>query len=495
MNFPAVRFLFVVFTVALVELPLLANNQTDTYSPILPSTSLPFRLEIVPVHRPGLPTLHSFTAAEHDGKWLLIAGRTNGLHGFSNIGIENFPTQYQNEDAWVVDPVTGQTWQRHLGELGAGLSTDVIASLSVTNSEFAQIGNDLYIVGGYGATSSGEFITFDTLSQIDVAGMVDWVQGGTSSAASQIQQLHDPLFKVAGGALHELGGALRLSFGQDFNGTYIPGRSGAYTHEIRSFEVVDTEAFEISEISRTLPKSSFRRRDLNVIPTVSAAAGGEVEYQLVALAGVFTRFVGAWTVPVEFDGSGEPRTDDPITEVTFRQSMNIYHSAKAGFYSAASDTFYEALFGGITFETFDAATGQVLQDSDMPFTNQVAVVSRHGGTYQQHWLGEMPELFDQDGNRLRFGANAEFLPAAHNTAYAHDIFDLDALEDGALLGHVFGGIVANAPHTFGVPGAVTAASDQLFEVRYRMVPEPAAGTIPVVFYLLVLMRHGCRRQR
>ena len=30
----------------------------------------------------SLPTLQSFASGTYDGKWVLLAGRTNGLHGF-----------------------------------------------------------------------------------------------------------------------------------------------------------------------------------------------------------------------------------------------------------------------------------------------------------------------------------------------------------------------------------------------------------------------------
>jgi hypothetical protein len=46
------------------------------------------------------------------GEWVLIGGRTNGLHNFTNKGIENFPPAHQNDRIWVYDPVRDRSWSR-----------------------------------------------------------------------------------------------------------------------------------------------------------------------------------------------------------------------------------------------------------------------------------------------------------------------------------------------------------------------------------------------
>jgi len=61
----------------------------------------------------GLPGLHSFAAATHEGKWLFIGGRIDGMHQKFNA----FGTSSANQQIQVVDPVTGQLWQRPLSEL------------------------------------------------------------------------------------------------------------------------------------------------------------------------------------------------------------------------------------------------------------------------------------------------------------------------------------------------------------------------------------------
>ena len=45
---------------------------------------------------PGLPGLHSFAFATHEGEWLLIGGRQDGMHpkfgGFGNVQITDVKT-------------------------------------------------------------------------------------------------------------------------------------------------------------------------------------------------------------------------------------------------------------------------------------------------------------------------------------------------------------------------------------------------------------------
>ena len=66
-----------------------ADNQTTDLSPIQMG-GLPYNIGVQAYDfgSADLPTLQSFAAGEYDGKWVLIAGRTNGLHGFTNSGAE-----------------------------------------------------------------------------------------------------------------------------------------------------------------------------------------------------------------------------------------------------------------------------------------------------------------------------------------------------------------------------------------------------------------------
>ena len=94
----------------------LAENQTPTVSPVNVGSSYPYQigLRTYDFGAAAVPTLQSFAAGVYDGKWVLLAGRTNGIHGFTQSGGQNFPPAAQNKDVWVIDPVTKQSWRRSL---------------------------------------------------------------------------------------------------------------------------------------------------------------------------------------------------------------------------------------------------------------------------------------------------------------------------------------------------------------------------------------------
>ncbi len=350
-----------------------------------------------------------------------------------------------------------------------------IASLTPANTQFYQSGESLYVTGGYGADDTGAFVTFDTLSAINVPALGDWVVDGTGAAADSIRQIHDPLVKVTGGDMYNVGGRTQLVFGQDYEGAYRPGVNGEYTSQVRSFDIVDDGvSLSIANAASTTPEEEYRRRDLNIFPVLRPTSGGPEEGLLV-LSGVFTPTNGAWTVPVEVDASGNPSMADPTNPDTFKQGFNGYHSAKLGLYSETSGAMHEVLFGGISLQYLDEATDMVVTDNNLPFVNDITSVMIDGdGNYSQHHLGYFPELTDLEGNLIRFGANSEFLPAAGLAAFGNGVIDLDAITGETVLGHIFGGLAANAPHTRVSPSTLSSASNQVFEIVLIPVPEPGA---------------------
>ena len=459
--------------------PGFAANQTDTVTTIQLNSQLPYRVELQPYDfgAAPLPTLHSYAAGQFDGKWVLIAGRTNGLHGFTQVAASNFPPQFQNKDVWVIDPVTKQSWSRSLEDMSAGLTQEELNSLTQANNQFYQRGNRLYMTGGYGfqLNAGGTPLngTFDKLTAIDLGGIVDWVTNGTGTAKSHIRQTSDPLFRVTGGAMYEIDGRSHLVFGQNFQGNYTPNTNGIYTNQVRSFNIVDDGAtLAIANPTSTTPDPNYRRRDLNVFPVLRTDPGDQLENGLVVLSGVFTPTNGAWTVPVEVDALGNPTMDDPNDPAAFKQGFNGYHSAKLGLFSEATGAMHELLFGGISLQSLDQL-GQVATDANLPFVNDVtSVVIDAAGNYSQHWMGRFPELTDESGKQLRFGANSEFLLSDGIETFDNGVLKLDNITAPTAVGYIFGGIAANGPHTRGVPGVTSAASNTIFRVVLVPVPEP-----------------------
>ena len=261
---------------------------------------------------------------------------------------------------------------------------------------------------------------------------------------------------------------------------------------MRSFNVVDDGTdLSIENVTTTPEVDAYRRRDLNVYPVIRPGTGQQEG--LVVLSGVFTESFGAWTVPVEIDAQGQPTMADPESEDTFKQGFNGYHSAKLGLYSATADEMHELLFGGISLQFYDPATGSVQTDPRLPFVNDItSVVIAPDGSYSQHYVGEFPEIADATNERLRFGANAEFFRAEGIAAYANGVIDLDAITETTTLGFIYGGLTANGPHTRGFPNVVSSASNTIFEVVFEPVPEP---TTLLLCWVPMVMAVLCRRQR
>lgn len=455
-------------------------DQTTTFSMVTPWDG-PFTMALseYDMGTASMPTLQSFASAVYgpNKEWVLLAGRTNGLHGFNGSGIDNFPPKYQNTDVWVVDPITQQTWSRSLDE--AGLTEAEIDSLSATNTLSHQDGDTLFVVGGYVYDrGANDFTTYNALSAIHLPSLVNWVKTpGVALDANAILQVagaeatdqsyEGGFFAVTGGSMQELDGRYFLVFGQNFEGPYTPGTNGAYTSQVRGFDIsydFASGALSYDNVSVSPSggdPSQFRRRDLNVFPILSPSESGMVE-SVSVLAGVFYNGNAVWTVPVDVGADGVPVMVDPVTHPdVFKQAMNHYESAKIGLYDPGLGVMTEILLGGISANTFDTRVDGLVYDSSYGFTNQITAVVRNAdGNLNQQYLGEFPVVRDGNDKRLYFGANAQFFAATGVGLLPGEIIDVSALTNETVIGYVFGGIAADQPNR-----GHTVASPMIFEVR------------------------------
>ncbi len=452
-------------------------NQTVNTTPVLQPDSLPFKINIV-LSDFQLPSdnlegigLQSFVSASCEGKWLLLAGRTNGLHGFDTVGA-NFPPRRQNTLIYVIDPNKKSVITRSLTDSGSGLTQDQIDTLSVTAAEYYQIGNTLYMVGGYGVESAtGVFSTKLTLTAIDIPGLIAWVENSNSkkTAKQSIRQTSHPLLQVTGGYLtqanpHE---PFLLIFGQNFIGAYTPDSNGLYTEQVRPFNIIDNgKTLYVLPLAQFDQNPNYRRRDLNVIPIVQQGSRS-LDFGYVALSGVFTIAGGVWTVPVWIDVKGESYMPDPTNPNTFAQGMNNYISARAELFSKATNEMYCILMGGISYYTY--ANGIFTPDAIIPFTNNVTTLKiDSSGNFSQYIMENeypfIPAQFTNPGNELLFGASARFIPTNNLSAFSNGVFSLDELaSEPVLLGYIVGGIQSTLPNTADSLGE-TAASPYIFSV-------------------------------
>jgi len=448
-----------------------AQHQTALNPPLVGGT-LPYSIALreISLAPAPIPTLHSVAAGKWNGHWVLLAGRTAGLHGLT--GQNAFDPQYENRSVWVIDPVNRQSWSKSLLETNpaSGLAADVVDSLSSVNTQFHQTGDRLVVVGGYGYKRSvADHKTYDTITFIDLPGLVGWVKQAagseTTQAANHIRQIRNTYFQVTGGSLEKLHGEYQLVMGQNYDGRYRPFFNGVYTRQVRRFQVAEGSSgptVPVESMLATPPQDAYRRRDLNVATVLEAGSvAGEYLERAVVYSGVFTTDNGVWTVPVAIAPGGVVTMDDPLAPGTLRQGFQIYHSAKVGLFHRATREMHMVMFGGITILERDAATGNFTLDNQAPFTNQCGtVIRRADGSFRQHFLPtRFPLILTTDNKELRFGANAEFFPATSVPTLHPKVIDLAAIRGETVIGHIFGGIVADAGN-----GGNTGASGRVFEV-------------------------------
>lgn len=445
-----------------------ADNQTPTVSPIFPSNELPFRIQIEQANF-SLPNgFHSGAQAQHKGKWLFITGRTNGLHGF-DPGNNNFPPSEQNKIVYVVDPVNEVVLSRSLEDPSSGLTPTQVDLLSVTSPQSYQSKDTLYITGGYGVDSStGLFSTKDTLTAINIPGLIHWVTNPAvgETAVQYIRQISNPIFQVTGGFMTQIGKhPTLLVFGQNFTGFYHDDSNGDYTEQVRRFHIIDDEVTLRVNIEPSKPKHrdpSFRRRDLNVVPIISK----NESQKLVAFSGVFTLSGGAWTVPVKISANGHSFMHDPFRSKTFKQSMNNYVCPTLGLFSKKHGDMYTTLFGGISYGFFSNGTFQT--DPELPFINQVTTIelNKHGHYKQFLMDAQYPVILSTQsnpGNQLLFGAGADFLLNTDLPHYENGVLKLDKLGNKPILvGYIVGGIQSTLPNTNTITDS--SASPYIFKV-------------------------------
>jgi len=439
-----------------------AQDQTPTLSPILTQV-LPFSitLQSVDMGSNAPIALQSYAFGSYNGNFIIVDGRTSGLHNFTPSGLTNFPPDQQNEEILVINPQTKQSWSRSL--TNSDLSASEIYALSATAPEFAQSGNTLYVAGGY-LFASNNFTTYPTLTALDLPGVVDWVTNGGTNLSSSVRQTTNAAVQVTGGSLKFVNGAAFLTFGQDFEGAYTSGSDGTYTEQVRSFTIVDTNGnLSITNLSESTPEAAYRRRDLNIVPLTGPGAPS-----LVALSGVFTVKGGDWTVPVEISSNAILSMANPAAPATFKQGMNNYHCPTICLYSPSLNENDIVLAGGISLQIFNG-NRFVTQQSD-PFTSQSTVVVRYSsGKYQQYYLGDIyPDITDTNtGTPWLFGASAEFLPNP-DLPLTNGLINRDALSPGATLGYIYGGIAAEVPND-----GNSTASPEIFAVIYNPLQPPS----------------------
>lgn len=416
----------------------------------VPAQPSPFKIAIEPVEIPGLKGIQSYAYGQAGGKWLIIGGRTDGLHMRQPFGA--FRPAGKNVVLTVIDPISYQKWESSI----TTLATDLKDQLSSTNMQFLQNGKFLYLVGGYGhSESSGKFTTYDKLTVVNVSNTIDAVIN-SKSLQPFFRQIADSAFAVTGGHLKKMGDTYFLVGGHKFIGRYNPmgpdhgpGFFQQYTDQVRKFSIADDgKNISISNYETITDADAFHRRDYNVVPQV--LPGGEEA--LSVFSGVFQK-----NARIPFLNSVTIAEKSYAIDYSFAQYYNHYHSAVLPVYSSRESEMHNIIFGGIA-QYYDSAD-VLVQSDEVPFVKTISRVTRNkeGQLAEFKLPVEMPALL---------GAGSEFILLPAVPHYSNKVVKLDELSaDTTLAGHIYGGIVSSLPNVFFInTGEQSYASNKLFKV-------------------------------
>jgi hypothetical protein len=411
------------------------------------SQTTPFNIYIEPMNISGLGGLQAYAFGKHNGKWLVVGGRLDGLHRRQPFAA--FNVAGNNNQLIVIDPVTQQKWTAPISSLSVGLQEQ----LSSTNMEFYQEGNFLYIIGGYGYNAaSAARKTFDNLTAIDVPSVINAVIGGVEFT-SYFRQISDAQFAVTGGHLKKIYNTFYLIGGNKFDGNYNPmggpTYTQVYTNAIRKFILSDDgTTISITHLPTITDATNLHRRDYNAVPQI-LPNGTE---GITAFSGVFQP-----TIDLPYLNCVNIDSTSYAVNNSFQQYYNHYHCAVLPLYSASNNEMHNVFFGGIA-QYYDSL-GILVQDNNVPFVKTIARVTRNsGGTMAEYKLPiEMPSLL---------GAGAEFIPIASVPQFNNKVFKLDDFStDSTLVGYIYGGISSTAANIFFTnTGIQSSASSQIFKV-------------------------------
>lgn len=445
MNFPAFLLLFTLFVNGV-------------------SAQENFRVEIRESGIQGLPAVHSGVFTQFDGKWILIGGRINGLHGF--LPPSAFPASGINDSIWIVDPVNWNVWSSPV----SGLPIDIREPVSSSNMQFFRNDSILYLTGGYGWKSSvNDFRTFPTLTAIQLKGLI-YAVINQLPISPYFESVTDPYFAVCGGNMGKLDSSYFLAFGHRFDGIYNREDSlgffdQEYIYEIKRFKISHQPNLTIQKLPAFIDSVDFRRRDYNLIPQVFS----DGSYGYTAFSGVFRKGVN-----IPFFNTVDMDSDTFRARNDFHQDLNQYQTAVIPLYDATGNIMHTLFFGGMAMYYQDTVNNQLATDSLIPFVKTISQISRFGNDSLSEYLLEarMPGFL---------GTNAYFFPHRNISTINQDIIDLNSITGKTIIGYIIGGIESPDANISDTDPTLSFASKRVFEIYLNKNPvgkDPILKTYP-----------------
>ena len=411
-------------TVDAVQYPIVIKV---TDAPALPAVTME------PVDSSRLYALRDPVVAVNGGNWLIMSGSTGNFHNFNNIF---------NPDIQVYNPLTKELHAVPVSS--TDLDPAIKAQINSASSQSIQDGNTLYIVGGFYTADNIAWTTLNTITAIDIPGMVNAVINNQTNLNQFAHVRTDiPEFKVTGGQLGKIDDRFYLAYGQDCEGeSYCTTQT--YTNAIYKFVTDPTLASTSIVDSVSKPEigdSGWRRRDYSLAPIMSAGVES-----LLAMAGPFTRGDDAqvWTNGILFDSS-------LLSNDNFiNQQANQYAGAHLSMHSNAGID-YVATFAGLS--NLYWSTSGLQYDNTTPFGNILGLIRADAQGNVHEYANFKPVCSGQPlATCLYMGIGSEFLPVSEYYD-GRGILQLDQLPANrkTLVGYVYAGLVSFQQDIFALP--------------------------------------------
>lgn len=421
-----------------------------------------YSISLAPTAVNGLPGLQAYAHAQHNGMWLVVGGRLDGLHARQPFNA--FPQSQNNTGIYVIDVHNNQFWSGSV----SSLPVTIAEQLQSTNMNFCQVEDTMYVIGGYAyAASAADHITFPYLTTIDIPGLMNAIING-SPINSYFKQITDTAFAVTGGYLKALNDTFYLVGGQRFDGRYNPmgnpTYTQTYTNQIRKFKVDNSGTqLNFSGYQAITDPVHLHRRDYNLLPQIFP----DGQQGFTISSGVFQINADLpFLYPVDITPAGyTPQTG-------FNQYLSNYHSAYACLYDSTSNEMHSLFFGGMSQYYYTGNT--LIQDNQVPFVKTISRLSRDSS-------GNLNEYAEPVLMPSLQGASAEFFCNPLLPQYDNEIIKLSSIvQDSILIGHIYGGIHSPMLNPFSSnQTSVTSADTTIYEVWLIRTSTAIAENNPV----------------
>lgn len=409
----------------LLLLPLIGLSQKNQF----------YSLQFDPIVIPEFMGVQSFAVGRSGDELLLIGGRLDGLHRRQPWA--SFDSAGHNNQLIVLNLVTKQQWKKTV----AYLPIDLADQLKATNHCATQVGDSLYLVGGYGISrSKNDHITFPSAVALSVSATIQAIKN--QQVTEQLfQVIHHDNFAVTGGQLQTIGKTFYLVGGHRFDGRYNPQNGPSfvqtYTNQVRQFAWNNQPTFTTITNEELLHK-----RDYNLVKVYDQFG----RPSFLACSGVFQVDVD---LPHQSATAISP--SGQVAQVpNFRQFFNQYECPDVNLFDTITKTNHVLFFGGIA--QFYDSIGVLVQDDDVPFTQHISVVEYINGNASEFLHpANMPQLF---------GAGTAFVPLQE-----HVEWNANSLDRPIKLGYLVGGIQSSAKNIFWInEGQESAAFPTIYAV-------------------------------